>query len=140
MKACDTALTVAADGRSMHRQAFDLSAPLSIVIVASCHFSKDAARAIRADPQLRTLFARYAVWLADQGESIDSARDWNREFPDQPIHIAWRDEDWPRINSWAMPTFYVFRHGHLVEKWSGWPADTGMQTLRDKLHEAGLLN
>ena len=120
----------------MARQPFDLSAPLRIVVVASCHFSRDAARAIRADAQLRSLFAGNAIWLASQNEQLDAVSDWNREFPDQPIHIAWRDSEWSMLDSWAMPTFYLFRHGQLVKKFSGWE---DVNTLKQALREGGVL-
>jgi hypothetical protein len=35
-----------------------------------------------------------------------------------------------------MPTFYVFRHGRLVKKFSGW---YDIKTLKHSLHEAGVL-
>jgi len=131
-----TALTVDARTGTMARQSFDLSAPLRIVVVASCHFSRDAARAIRADAQLRSLFAGNAIWLASQNEQLDAVSDWNREFPDQPIHIAWYDSEWSMLDSWAMPTFYLFRHGQLVTKFSGWK---DVDTLKQSLREGGVL-
>lgn len=134
-----TALSLSADGQRMSRRAFDLDQPLQIVVVASCHFSKDAARAIASRPELKQLFVRHAIWLADQGESIAAARDWNREFPDQPIHIAWANREWQRLDDWSMPTFYVFRHGELVQQWSSWPPESGMTRLRRNLQQAGVL-
>jgi hypothetical protein len=131
-----TALTVDAQGGTMIRQAFDMSAPLRIVVVASCHFSQDAARAIEADTQLRPVFTGHAIWLAAQGESLDAAIDWNRKFPDQPIHVAWQDNEWSMLDSWAMPTFYIFRHGQLVKKFSGWE---DANTLKQSLREGGVL-
>jgi hypothetical protein len=132
-----TALTVDAQGGTMIRQAFDLSAPLRIVVVASCHFSQDAARAIEADAQLRPVFAGHAIWLAAQNESLDAAIDWNREFPDQPIHVAWQDSEWSMLDSWAMPTFYIFRHGQLVKKFSGWQ---DVNALKQSLREGSVLH
>jgi hypothetical protein len=131
-----TALAVGTDG-TMSRRAFDLSTPLRLVVVASCHFSQDAARAIEADAQLRPIFAADAIWLASQSEYFSAVIDWNREFPDQPIHVAWQDSEWSMLDSWAMPTFYVFRHGHLVKKFSGW---SGVTTLKQSLHEADVLH
>lgn len=131
-----TALTVDAQNNTMSRQSFDLTAPLRIVVVASCHFSKDAARAIKADAQLRPIFASDAIWLASQNEYFNSVSEWNREFPDQPIHLAWQDSEWSMLDSWAMPTFYVFRYGRLVKQFSGWQ---DMKTLKQSLHEAGVL-
>lgn len=132
-----TALTVDVRTGTMTRHSFDLSAPLRIVVVASCHFSRDAARAIQADAQLRPLFASNAIWLASQNERIDSVSDWNREFPDQPIHVAWRDSEWSMLDSWAMPTFYIFRHGQRMKKFSGWQ---DVNTLRQSLREGGVLH
>lgn len=131
-----SALTVDAHDGTMIRQAFDLSAPLNIVVVASCHFSKDAARAIEMDARLRPIFTSHAIWLAPQNESLNAAREWNRQFPRQPIHVAWKDSEWSMLDSWAMPTFYIFRHGQLVMKFSGW---SGMKALRQSLREAGVL-
>lgn len=131
-----TALTLDAAKRTMQRTPFDLSAPLQIVVVASCHFSQDAARAIKADAQLRPIFVDHAIWLADQRESFSSVTDWNHEFPQQPIHIAWQNSEWSQLDSWTMPTFYVFRHGQLVKQFSGW---LGLVSLKQSLREADVL-
>ncbi|PWK92032.1 hypothetical protein [Fulvimonas soli] len=130
-----TALRVDASGRHMRRQAFDLSGPWRIVVVAACHFSEDAARDIVADARLRPLFAERAIWLASQGTSFAAAAEWNRRFPDQPINIAWQDSEWPMLDDWGMPTFYVFRQGRLVDRWSG----HDMDLLRAHLRRDGLL-
>lgn len=131
-----TALTMDARTGTMARLPFDLSAPLRIVVVASCHFSRDAARAIHADAQLRPLFASGAIWLASENESFDAVGDWNREFPELPIHVAWHDSEWSMLDSWAMPTFYIFRHGRLAKKFSGW---NGVNALKQSLREGGAL-
>jgi hypothetical protein len=131
-----TALTLDPGAASMRREAFDLSAPLRIVVVASCHFSRDAARAIAADATLRPIFVDHAIWLASQNETFDAVADWNRQFPAQPIHVAWRDGEWPMLRNWSMPTFYVFRHGRLVSRFSGWQ-DT--DALKQSLRNAGVL-
>lgn len=133
-----TALSLRSDGRSMTRRTFDLATPTRIVVVASCHFSRDAARAIAADPELKSLFSEHAVWLADPREQLDDVRQWNDEFPDQPIHVAWDRREWSMLDDWAMPTFYVFHRGKLVDRWSGWPPDTGIRTLRRHLRDDGV--
>jgi hypothetical protein len=135
-KGLPTAITLDDQRHAMVRQAFDVASPLQIVVVASCHFSQDAAKAIQADAQLQPIFAQHAIWLASQSESFDSVRNWNRQFPTQPIHIAWSNDEWPMLDSWAMPTFYVFRHGQLASRFSGWE-DTG--TLKSRLKEAKVL-
>lgn len=131
-----TALLVDASDRAMTRQAIDLSGPWRIVVVAGCHFSEDAAQDISADAQLRSLFAKHAIWLASQGTSFADAAEWNRLFPDQPIRIAWQDNEWSMLDDWSMPTFYVFRQGRLADKWSG----HDMNLLRTHLRKDGLLH
>lgn len=131
-------LQVSADGRRLSRGTLDLTHGLHIVVVAGCHFAKDAAIAISAEPGLNRLFEHHAVWLAPASERISDVAQWNRELPSQPIQIAWRERDWPQIPSWNMPTFYVFRDGALLKQWSGWPADSGMADLREGLHDAGV--
>lgn len=130
-----TALTVSADGRHMTRESIDLDVPLRVVVVAACHFSEDAARAIASDPRLDALFRQHAVWLAADATSPADAAAWNRAFPTQPIHIAWRQREWSMLDSWAMPTYYVFRQGREVARWHGW---LGLDTLGSELAKAGV--
>lgn len=131
-------LQVSPDGSKLSRTALDLDEGLHIVVVAGCHFAKDAATAISADPALDRLFREHATWLAPDSESIAQVADWNRALPTQPIQIAWRERDWPQIASWAMPTFYLFRDGRLLTQWSGWAGDTGKATLVSQLKDAGV--
>lgn len=135
-----TVLVMEPDGKSMLHKPIDMQAPLRIVVVAGCHFSVDAVRAIRANPKLDRLFHEHAIWLANENESLPDVLDWNRQYTDQPMNVAWRNSEWTMLDSWAIPTFYVFRHGKLVDQWSSWPADTGIQTLRAHLRKDGLLD
>lgn len=130
-----TVLTLAADGRQMTRESVDLDVPLRIVVVAACHFSEDAARAIAADPRLGPLFRQHALWLASDTTPLGDAAAWNAALPSQPIHLAWHDRDWSMLDSWAMPTYYVFHHGREVARWHGW---RGLEALRTELAKAGV--
>lgn len=134
-----TALVMAPDGKSMRREPIDMQVPLRIVVVAGCHFSEDAARAIHANPELDKLFHERAVWLAPENESLPDVLQWNREFPDQPMQVAWHKNAWPMLDSWLIPTFYVFRHGKLVDQWSGWGPD-GIDQLKKHLRRNDLAN
>lgn len=131
-----TALSVDAGSNTMRRQAIDLAGPLRIVVIAGCHFSEDAARAIEGDAQLRPLFTQHSIWLAMPAQPIEDVSAWNRQFPDLPMHVAWRQDEWSMLPSWAMPTYYVYRNGRLAKKFSGW---LGMDKLKQSLHEAGAL-
>ncbi len=131
-------LQVSADGQRLSRGTVDLAYGLHIVVIAGCHFAKDAEIAISAEPRLNRLFEQHAVWIAPANEQISDVAEWNRQSPSQPIQIAWRERDWPQISSWNMPTFYVFRDGVLLKQWSGWSSDSGMADLLEGLHDAGV--
>jgi hypothetical protein len=132
-------LQVDPDGRSLSRAVLDLDRGLRMVVVAGCHFAKDAATAVSADPQLDRWFHEHATWLAPEGEDLDAVAAWNRQFPRHAIQIAWSASDWPKITSWRMPTFYVFRDHELVAQWSGWAPESGMRQLREHLHALGMV-
>lgn len=135
-----TVLRFSTDGHTLSHEAVKMNVPLRIVVVAGCHFSVDAAHAISGDPELSKLFSAHAVWLADQNESLAATRDWNHKFPNQPMSVAWQDKQWHMLNSWNIPTFYVFKQGKLVEQWTGWPGNSALQTVREKLKAAGILD
>ena len=131
-----TALLIQPAEDAMLREPVRMDVPLRIIVVAGCHFSEDAARAISRDPEIGQLFHAHAIWLASDSESLTDVTEWNREFPGQPMHVAWRDNEWKMLNVWDMPTFYIFEHGKLVDRWSGWSGDAGpLQTLRTRLRD-----
>jgi hypothetical protein len=140
MKHAPTMLLINQDGTSMQRVAVDMHAHTRIVVIAGCHFSADAAKAIQADPSLAKLFKAHAIWLADSSESLQDVKAWNREHPDQSIGVAWSNTEWNMVDTRRIPTFYIFRDGKLVTQWAGWDANTGMQTLRANLAKAGVLS
>lgn len=131
-----TVLVTQPDGAAMLREPVDMDVPLRIVVVAGCHFSVDAVRAIRANPRLDALFRDHAVWLAGENESLPDVLQWNREYRDQPMYVAWRHKEWSMLASWNIPTFYVFRYGKLTGQWPGW---NGPDDLRAHLRAHGLL-
>jgi hypothetical protein len=131
-----TALSVDARSGTMRREGIDLGGPLKIVVIAGCHFSEEAARAIAGDAQLRDLFARHSFWLAAPSQDIENVADWNREFADFPMHVAWRQQEWSMLPDWSMPAYYIFRRGKLEGQFSGW---SGILGLRQSLSEVGVL-
>lgn len=136
MHGLPTALSVDMHSNTMRRQTIDLGGPLRIVVIAGCHFSEDAARAIEGDAQLHPLFTQHAIWLAAPSEQIGDVSAWNRQFPDMPIHVAWRQDEWSMLPNWGMPTFYVFRNGRLVTQHTGLKSTAD---LEQTLHKAGAL-
>ena len=98
------------------------------VVVAAhplCHFTQSAVHDIAADSGLHALFRAYAVWIAPQSGQLelDAFREWNGQHPDMPMAIAYKQDEWPLIDSWSTPTFYFFKDGALVDTVVGWPRE-----------------
>jgi hypothetical protein len=108
-------------GKKLTRAAVDL-APLQIIVTASCHFSKDAARDIIADALLGAVFEKRAQWLvpAPGSESVDAVRLWNTELPRAPVAMIYDREEWSFLPHWNMPTFFIVRDGKVIDAESGW--------------------
>lgn len=138
-----TIWAVSPDQRELTRQMIDLQKPAQVIVVSGpgCHFSQDAARAIRNDPTLARLFREHATWLnAPLGQTdFDAVQAWNREHPGQAMVIAYAKEDWPMFDNWGTPIFYIFKDGQLAETVTGWPAREGPDALVKALEKVGLL-
>jgi hypothetical protein len=119
-------------GERMTRTAVDL-APLQIVVAAACHLSQDAARDISKDELLGPVFAQHAKWLVPPPgrESVNAARDWNRELPRTPVAMIYDRQEWSMLPHWNMPTFFIMRDGQVIDFTSGWA--TGGAETRDQL-------
>jgi len=55
---------------------------------------------------------------------------WNREHPLTAIASAYRENEWPLIDTWEMPTFYFLKAGVLQAKVVGWQREQVMQEMR----------
>jgi hypothetical protein len=116
-----TVLALGDDG-TLVRHTLLLDPHAQVVVVAGCHFSKDAAIDIENDAMLRKLFSRNVVWITPASEDPadpELAR-WNREHPLAAMTTVYRESEWPEIDSWAIPTFYFLRDGHVVDKVTAW--------------------
>jgi hypothetical protein len=121
-----TVLALQSDGSLIHQSAGIGQGP-RIVVIAGCHFSKDAARDIESDPELRGAFARYSFWVAPAQEDLtdpDLLR-WNRDHPEAAITTAYRQTEWPGFDVWAIPTFYFLKDGKVEAKVVGWQGNRG---------------
>lgn len=114
------------------------------VVVAGhplCHFSDNAVRAIREDPEVAALFKGRTLWLMPQDRyiNLETVRDWNREFPDYAMRWAYQTSDWPMIKRWATPNFYFYRDGTLVETVIGWPEEGQRDALLAAFAKIGVV-
>lgn len=139
-------LTVAPGGGSLDLRIAAFDADLQVVVIAHplCHFTAYAVHDIEADPALREVMRAHSIWIAPQDGNLDVATfsRWAGSHPAFPIAIAWRQREWPEINYWGTPGFYVLQHGQVVAQHVGWAhADSASDraALRAALARAGLL-
>lgn len=139
-----SALDVSAAEHALLHEVVEL-APLRIIVVASpgCGFSRAAAKAIPADPELGPIFAKHAVWLAAPGElaGLDALRSWNQNNPKAALRVAASSERWPMLALDSYPQFHIFRDGQLMQSVSGWPTGEGNRdAILAALRAAGALD
>ena len=65
-----------------------------------------------------------AVWLEALARAGDpKVADYNRENPGFALRYPGPRVQWPEVNSWAAPGFFVFQDGEVVGKITGWADD-----------------
>jgi hypothetical protein len=113
-----------------------------IVVVGHplCHFTRNAIAFLSQDAQLRSIFDRYAIWLAPPSKklSIHLFQAWNKDHPAQAMVLANRYDDWPMIDYWDTPTFYFLRDGKKVAEVQGWPTGGRKSEILSAAHNLGI--
>ena len=129
--------------RELVRFRFNIRTPAQVVVLAStgCHFSRNAARDIEADPLLRKLFRDYAQWVAppDEITAFNAVQDWNQAHPTLRLGIAYDNATLPMVERFETPTFYFLSHGRVVDKVVGWPDGGNLEAIRHGLREIDLM-
>lgn len=126
---------------TLRLDAIDLDTRIVVVSSPGCGFSNAAAAAIPDDPELGTVFAQHAIWLIAPTAIVEAAglRQWNRQHPATPIHIAANAAQWP-MDFDTTPQFLVFRDGKLIDRFGRWQRDgSDRDALHAMLERAGLL-
>ena len=134
---------VAPDRSELERMPVELTAGVQIVVIAHplCHFTQDAARDLEADPVLRDVLAAHSQWLAPTGPvDLDAFRQWNLTHPTLQTALISPVAEWPMIDDWRTPTFYVLRDGVVRERVTGWRHGEQRAALVAALTRAGLLS
>lgn len=137
-----TILTVADQGARLVRQRLSWRDRSFVIVIGApgCQFSRQATLAIESDTALSRVMARNAAWLMPQQVVRDfgAVARWNREHPQAPLSLIYRQSEWPFIHSNATPAFYFFKDGELVTSFSGWTGDEQKKVLWKGLSRAGL--
>jgi hypothetical protein len=136
-------LSVNQDGRSLSvlDQSIVDSARLIVISSPSCAWSRRAAADLSKDPDLREAFRTHGLFLQPQQPFLGYSRlqSWNRQYPDLPIHVMKRREDFSAMASFATPTFYLVVDGTLVGSHSGWGGEAPAEALRKWMQARGLM-
>lgn len=139
-----TVLAVEPGKPILTHQAAQLNPGIQIIVVGHplCHFTQNAARALEHDPELLRVFKRHALWLAPQQGylHVKAFQRWNREHPGERMVMAWKESEWPQIDTWATPTIYFFDDGELVYKIVGWPGQGNLDVLTAAARRLGLVH
>ncbi|MCB1590344.1 MAG: hypothetical protein KDI56_15645 [Xanthomonadales bacterium] len=102
---------------------------LVAVVHPACAFSRRAMTAIAsAQPEVA---AGRAVYLmpVDHRLYLSELTEWNTAHASMQIVLANSRDDWPFIDRWGTPTFYVLKDGQVQERLTGWPDDSQLDEL-----------
>src|SRR5690606_21584443 len=90
-----------------------------------CHFTRGAAEAIGADPELRKVLDG-ALWLVPEADPVrvdEVLLEWERRFAWAPLQYVNRESEWPEITDWGRPTFVFVKDGQVQRTITGWPPE-----------------
>ena len=103
----------------------DLS-KVDMVVVAGCHMARRATERLLQDPKAKLLLSDLrVVWMqpVDRSLNLEDVAKWNRDFPDAPMHVAYKNSQWRGMDLTALPTFHLLRNGMVVASHRGWSQD-----------------
>lgn len=123
------------------RPAIDHGTHIIVIAHPLCRFSRRAMIDLQSDALLAPVLARHAIWLAPVDRRLQAKVliEWNREHPATPLLLARRRSDWPLLEHWSTPNFYLLRDGQVIGRVAGWPSEGNRDALRKLLASAGLL-
>lgn len=137
-----TEWTVSADGYELMQRPVDLEYGPRIIVAAhpKCHFTQDAIQDIEQDANLSVAMQNHSKWIVPQGRSLDieAVREWNHNYTSAPMTLVVDRDEWPMIDYWGTPTFYLFDNGVLKAKVVGWPKEGRKEELSIALEKLDL--
>jgi hypothetical protein len=113
------------DGKTLTQANFNLGTEARVLVVGSpwCSFSQSASAAIADNKVLSRLMKLHSTWILAQSmiPDFDDIKKWNDSFPDRPLLVVDKNDEWLWIPSWETPGFYFVKNGHVVTSVVGWP-------------------
>jgi len=129
--------------RELVRLRFNMHASRQVIVLGStsCHFSRDAAKALQADSLLSSIFEDYGQWVTPENEvaRFDAVQSWNKQYPDMRFGIAYDNAELSMVERMETPAFYFLDHGRVVDIVVGWPAGGNLEAIRAGLKKIDLL-
>ncbi len=109
---------------------------LVAVVHPLCGFSKRALTAIAtAQPGIASGGAVYLAPVAPM-LFLSALIEWNVANDSVEIVLANTREDWPFIDSWGTPSFYILKDGQVTATLIGWPDDSQLEKLNRMIDSA----
>jgi hypothetical protein len=114
---------------------------LLVITHPLCSFSRNAMAAIENDSSILDAIGDRVVWMtpASTRLNFNEIQEWNREHLSIEIVIAHTHQDWPMVDSWATPQFFLLRNGTVLDSFSGWPTGGSRDRLVELLRRGGML-
>lgn len=119
-------LSFSSDSKKFEISEKKVSKEFQIIVLGGCHFASDAAARIDADDEISSAFEKAnAIWIASSTTplNVEDFPNWQSDHPRQKLVIAFSNLDWPGVRFDSIPTFHLFRRGHLVAVLTGWSSD-----------------
>jgi len=102
---------------------------VDMVVVAGCHMARRATGQLLQDPEAKLLLSDLrVVWMqpVDRSLNLEDIAKWNQDFPEAPMHVAFKNSQWRGMDLTALPTFHLLQNGKVVASHRGWSRDGSM--------------
>lgn len=141
------AYTLTDDGHALSREMLPIANGRWLIIVSSpaCGFSNRAASDLLHAIELQRRLAVngvQVVWLqpVERRIDVDQARQWSIEHNGARLYWPVSQSDWPQIENWDTPTFYLIDRGNVIATTTGWRGGEisidGVTALLDELTDS----
>lgn len=109
---------------------------LVAVVHPLCGFSNKALTAIAAAQP--GIAPGHAVYLTPVAERLHLSNliEWNAAHDSVEMLLTDTREDWPFIDNWMTPSFYILKDGEVHSTLSGWPDDSQLEQLKGLIDSA----
>lgn len=97
------------------------------VVHPLCTPSGRAIRDILNDRKTWKAMKGVTHWVLPQDTRLnfEQVQSWNRQNPEVEMVLTHDIREWPLLEDWSTPHFYLISDGKLIDKFGGWPLEGG---------------